>query len=136
MYRAALAAQNAGEAHVSGDRLVGALLRTDSIQEFCSRATVSATGVLESLGDAPSPSFEECAERAKSGPALELRPLDPLLKPVFDDVLQRESQLAISPLALLLRILRVDSSLASRLAPYGLTAEAILKDLDTGKENA
>jgi hypothetical protein len=134
MYRAALAAQIAGEPYVNGDRIAAALLRTDGLREFCLRAAVNAARVLEMIGDAPSPSFEDCEQRAKNGPALQFRPLEPLLKPVFDAVLERESQLAISPLALLLEILRVHPSLATRLAPHGLTPEAILTDMD--KENA
>lgn len=133
MYRAALAAQIAGESYVSGDRIIGSLLRTDGVREFCLRAAVDSARVLEAIGDAQSPSFEECEQRAKSGPALQLLPLDPFLKPVFDAVLHREGQFAISPLALLLEILRVHAALATRLAPYGLTAEIVGTDISREK---
>ncbi|MGZ5459568.1 MAG: hypothetical protein ACXW5U_10880 [Thermoanaerobaculia bacterium] len=37
MFWVALAAQCAGETHVTGNRIVVALFRTDSVRELCSR---------------------------------------------------------------------------------------------------
>jgi hypothetical protein len=135
MFRAALAAQTAGEPYVSAHRVAGSLLRTEAVHAFCSRARIDSALVLEAADEAQSLSFEECERRfaKEQQPDLQLRPLDPILKPVFDTVMERHGHLAISPLALLLEVVRAHPTLAARLAPLGLTQDALTADV--GKEN-
>lgn len=135
MYRAALAAQFAGEPYVGGDRIAGSLLRTDAVRQFCSRAQIDTAQILEALGDAEGPSFEECERRVQEqASALQLRPIDPALKPAFEAIMRRYGQLAVSPLALLLEVMCAHSAVAIRLAAHGLTPEAIRAEIGREKE--
>lgn len=134
MFRAALAAQAAGEPYVSADRIAGSLLHTDAVRDLCSRARIDSAQLLQVFDDPRAPSFEECARRLKEDPSpLPRRPLDPLLKPALDAFLARHGHLAIPPLQLLLEILRADPELATRLASHGLTPEVIRAEF--GNEN-
>lgn len=132
MFWAALAAQYAEERDVTASRIVAALLRTPSVSALCSQ---SALAVMD---DMQSPSFDECERGVMQDLAdkgLELgskahqdtvvrRHLEPVVKPVFDALLESD-QFMVSPLELLLALIRADASLAERLAPYGLTVATI-----------
>jgi hypothetical protein len=139
MFWVALAVQCAGETHVTAKRIVAALLRTDSVREFCSGAKIDSERVMDALEDSDTLSFAECERRVRSELAangLELgskehqdtvqrRPLDPAVRGVFDRMIERYGHIGLSPLELLLDIIRADPALAERLAPHGLNAEAI-----------
>ena len=139
MFWAALAAQCAEETQVTESRIVAALLRADSIKEFCSRAQIDGERVMDAVEDPQALSFAECERRVRSELAangLELgsrehqdtvqrRPLDPAVRGVFDRMIERHGQIGVSPLELLLDLIRADAALAERLAPHGLNAEAI-----------
>ena len=139
MFWAALAAQCAGETHMTANRIVAALLRADTIREFCSRAHIDAARVMEAVEDPQALSFDECERRVRSELAakglelasrehqatVQLRPLDPAVRGVFDRVIERHGHIGVSPLELLLDLMRADAALAGRLAPHGLSAEAI-----------
>src|SRR6185503_53388 len=51
MFRAALAAQSAGETHITAKRIVASLLRAHTVREFCSRAQIDAARVLDTVSD-------------------------------------------------------------------------------------
>ena len=139
MFWAALAAQCAGETQVTGSRIVAALFRADSVREFCSRAQIDSARVMDAVEDPQALSFAECERRVRSELAangLELgsrehqetvqrRPLDPAVRGVFDRMIEQHGQIGVSPLELLLDLIRADAALAERLAPHGLSAEAI-----------
>jgi hypothetical protein len=98
MFWAALAAQCAGETHMTANRIVAALLRANTIREFCSRAQIDSARVMNALEDPQRMTFEECERRVRSQLAvhgLELgsrehqatiqsRPLEPAVRGVFD----------------------------------------------------
>ena len=133
MFWAANAAQCAEERYVTVNRIVAALLRTPSVRALCSPTAFVA------MDDPGTLSFEECERRVMQDLAdkgLELgskehqatvqrRHLEPSVKPVFDAILERPEQFMISPLELLLALVRADASLAERLAPHGLTEGTI-----------
>lgn len=117
MLRAALAAQSAGETHVTARRIVASLLRADTVREFCSRAQIDSARVLDAVGD----EFDSTEYQAP----IERRPVEPLVRGVLDKVIEQHGQIGVSPLELLLDLMRADPALAERLAPHGLHAAAI-----------
>jgi hypothetical protein len=121
MFRAALAAQSAGEAHVTARRMVASLLRANTVRELCSREQIDWERVLDAVGD----EFDSMEYQA----AVELRPVEPLVRGVLDNVIEQHGQIGVSPLELLLDLLCADPALAERLAPHGLTAAAISAEL-------
>ena len=139
MFWAALAAQCAGEPHVTANRIAAALLRTPSATTFCTRSQIDSAVVCGAADDPERPSFADCerevsrdlAERGvelgsrEHQATLELRPLHPIVKPVFDAVVERREQFAIPPLELLLALIDADPALAERLARHGMTAGRI-----------
>ena len=112
MFRAALAAQRAGETHVTQERIVAALLRVDAVAERFPHA-------VEQFGDSPAPSLEECRDLM---PTVERRPLEPSVKHVFDGILERHGRLAIPPLELLAALMDADPALAARFRGQGFLA--------------
>jgi len=139
MFWAAAAAQCAGETHLTGNRIVVALFRTGALRELCERLQIAPAGVIDAVEDPRALSFEECERRVReelaasglefASPAhrasVPLRPLDPGVKGVFDAVLERHGHLGVSPLELLLDLIRADPVLAQKLARQGLTAASI-----------
>ena len=139
MFWAALAAQCAGEPHVTANRIAAALLRTPSISALCTRLQIDSAVVRGAVDDPARPSFSDCEREVSRDldergvelgsrehqAIVELRPVDPLVKPVFDAVLKRREQFAIPPLELLLAFIDADPTLAERLAHHGLTAGRI-----------
>lgn len=118
MLEAALVAHYAGESHLTGRRVVAALLRTDSARELCARAGMDHGRLVAAvddpqLGVVPAPQ------------GLVLLPLDSALLPVFGAVIERDGHLSASPLDLLRDILRADAALAELVAPCGLTPELL-----------
>jgi hypothetical protein len=134
MFWTALVAQCAGEPVVTGRRIVAALLRTESIAAFCARAGIDSARVRDAVDDPAELPFDECvrrveAELAEKGLAfashehqasVERRPLDPRVKGVFDDMIERHGQLGDTPLEVLFAVMRADPVLAGLLAPYGI----------------
>ena len=120
------------------NRIVAVLLRANTIREFCSRAQIDSARVMDALEDPQTLSFEECERRVRSELAvngLELgsrghqatiqsRPVEPAVREVLDRVIEQHGQIGVSPLELLLDLIRADSALAECLAPHGLNAEA------------
>lgn len=143
MFWAALAAQYAGESYVTRNRIIAALLRTESIADFCSRMHIDVSGLLDAVDDPETLSFRECqrmvtADLAEKGLELgsvehratvQRRSVDPSIRPVLDAVLDRHGYMAASPLELLLDVVQADATLAERLACYGLTAASIRTEL-------
>lgn len=139
MFWALLVAQCANETHVTSNRIIASLLRSESVSAFLSRAQIDAARLLEAVDDPQLLSFEECERRIHAELALneivlgseehrgrvQLRPLDPVAREVMNKVIERYGHVGVSPLELLREMLRADSVLASRLAPYGLDAEAV-----------
>jgi hypothetical protein len=139
MFRAALAAQCAGEPYMTANRIVASLLRTDSVRDLCSRAQIDIARVSEVVESSLTLSSEECErivmrDLAEKGlefaskehqASVQLRPLEPRMREMLDDILERHGQLAIPPLELLLLVIRADTALAESLAAHGLTAELI-----------
>ena len=121
MFWAALAAQSAGEPQITAKRIVASLLRATTVQEFCSRAQIDSAGVLDAVGD----KFDSTEYQAR----IEHRPVEPLVRGVLDKVIEQHGQIGVSPLALLLDLMRADPALAERLAPHGLNAAAIRAEL-------
>ena len=113
MFFAAVAAQGANEPSISTNRLVAALLRTNSVQQFCVKANVDLSAVLADGG-------VELGSDADPA-ALELRPLAPAIKRVLDPLIAQHGRIAISPLQLLRGLIGADPDLASRLKPFGLS---------------
>lgn len=148
MFMAAVAAEAADERYVSTHRIVASLLRTDAFREFCSRHEIDSAPLMAAADETQSLSFEICEGMAKKSlaernveflseqhqAALQLRPIDPTLGAVIGDVIARRGALAISPLALLLEVIRRHPALEARLASHGLTVHAIRADIE-GKEN-
>ena len=146
MFWAALAAQYAGEPDMTANRIVASLLRTDSVRELCSRAQVDIARVSEVVESALTLSSEECErmvmrDLAEKGLELgskehqagvQLRPLEPRMRGVLDEILARHGQLAIPPLELLLHVVRADAALAESMAPHGLDAETIRAAVEEG----
>lgn len=134
MFWTALVAQCAGEPVVTGRRIVAALLRTESIAAFCARARIDSARVRDAVDDPSVPTFDECvrrveAELAEKGLAfaskehqasVQRRPLDPRVKAVFDDMIERHGQLGDTPLELLLGLMRADPVLAGLLTSHGM----------------
>lgn len=139
MFWVAAVVHCAGETHVTANRIVASLLRTNALRDLCSRAGIDFAGLLRAVDELETPSFAECERRvwkdladqgipflSKENEArIERRPLDPALKPVFDAVFERYNAMTISPAQLLLDMIRADPALAERLAAHGLTAGAI-----------
>jgi len=144
MFWAALAAQCAGETHVTGNRLVASLLRTRAAGDFCARAGLDSARVLEAIDDPRALSFEECKrgvlrDLAEKGivfaskqhqATVETRPLEPIVRPVMKAVFERFGHIGAPPLELLRDLIRADPALAERLAPHGLDAESLGDALD------
>ena len=143
MFRAALAAQSAGETHITAKRIVASLLRANTVREFCSRAQIDSARVFGAVDDPQALSFEECERKVMQDLAdkglelgskehqasVERRPLEPAMKAALDALEQRPDHSAIAPLELLVDLIRADSALAERLAAHGLTAGAIATGL-------
>ena len=139
LFWAALAAECAGETHVTGNRIAAALLRSDSVRDFCSRAQIESARVLDAVDDPQTLSFDECERRVRSELArdgvelgsqqhrarVQLRPIDPVVRGVLDLIIERHGHVGVSPLELLRDLIRADPSLAARLMPHGLDADAI-----------
>jgi hypothetical protein len=135
MLWAAAAAQCAGETYLTGNRIVVSLLRTSAFRELCQRLDVAPADVIGAVEDPPVLSFDECERRVKGDLAVSglefaspehrdsvhLRPLDRAVKGVFDAVLEQHGHLGISPLELLLDLIRADPALEQSLAHQGLT---------------
>ncbi|SRR5688572_29945187 len=121
MFRAALVAQSAGETHITAKRIVASLLRANSVREFCSRAQIDSARVLDAVSD----EFDSTVDQAP----IEHRPVEPLVRGVLDKVIEQHGQIGVSPLELLLDLMRADPALAERLAPHGLNAAAIRAEL-------
>lgn len=144
MFWVALAAQCAGETHVTAKRIVAALLRTDSVRELCSRKQIDSARLFAAVEEPGTPSFEECQRRVRGDLAekglafaskehqasVQLRPLDPVAMGVVGAILERDGHLGASPLELLLDLIRADPGLAELLAPHGLDAESIRAALE------
>lgn len=122
MFRAAIAAQVAGESTVRAERIVAALLRTDSVQEFCARHGMDGERAADELDESAPPA------------QLELQPLDIAVQGVLDTMIADYGEIAGSPLEVLLAIIRADADLAARLGRHGLSAEAIASALDESSD--
>jgi hypothetical protein len=129
MFWVSLVVQCAGEPEVTANRIAVALLRTKSGRELLERRGTDPAAVIAAL-DAPGElSFEECARRMtadveKKGLAfaskehqetVEWRPLEPAVKKVFHEIIEREGALTIAPDELLLELMRVDPALATKI---------------------
>jgi hypothetical protein len=139
MFWAALAAQCAGETVVTRNRIVAALLRAGSVRELCSRARIDSARLLDAVDDPQALSFEECERRVRGElttkaielgseehrSGVQLRPMEPVAREVFDGIIERQGHIGVAALELLLALIRADPVLAQRLAPHGLTAQAI-----------
>lgn len=139
MLWAAAAAHCAGETQLTGNRIVVSLLRTGAVRELCRRLQIAPAEVIEAVEDPRVLSFEECERRVRGELAgnghefaspehrasVPLRPLDAGVKGVFGAVLERPGHLGVSPLELLLDLIRADPALAQILARQGLTAASI-----------
>jgi hypothetical protein len=144
MFRAAVVAQCAGETNVTANRILAALLRADTLTELCSRAHIDSALVMKAVEDPETLSFEECERRVRSElagngvafgsrehqAAIQYRPLDPVVRPVLDRTFQRHGHVAVSPLELLLDLIRADPAMAERLATHGLDATVISAGLE------
>ena len=145
MFWAALAAQYARESYVTRNRIVAALLRTESIADFCSRAHIDLARLLDAVDDPRSVSFRECermvtADLAEKGLELgsvehratvQRRSIDPSVRPVLDAAIDRRGSIALSPLELLLDLIGADAVSPTTLASYGLTADSIRTELES-----
>lgn len=134
MFWAALVAQCAGEAQVTASRIAAALLRTDT-----ARARLDSVRVLSAADDPQAISFEECEQRvrrelAASGTefaskehqaTVQLRPLEPHVRTVLGQLIDRDGAILVPPLPLLLELLLAHPALAARLASHGLSVESI-----------
>lgn len=139
MFWVAAAAQCAGEICLTENRIVVSLLRTNAFREFCQRLHIAPDEVINAIEDPQALSFEECERRVRRDLAvnghefasqehqasIQLRPLDPSVKGVFHAILEQQGQLGVSPLELLLDLIRTHPSLAQSLALHGLTADSI-----------
>jgi hypothetical protein len=120
MFRAAWAAQYAGEQTVTARRIAAALLSADSVREFCARARIDSALVLEVLGD---PCDREA--RSREPGSIQERPLDPAVRLSFDPIIERHGHVGVPPLELLQHLIRSDRALAELVAPHGLTADVL-----------
>lgn len=139
MFWAAAAAQCAGETHLTRNRIVVSVLRTNAVMELCQRLHIAPADVIDAVEDPHALSFEECERRVRRDLAayghefaskehqasIQLRPLDPGVKEVFHTVMEQHGHLGVSPLELLLDLIRADPALAERLALHGLSADSI-----------
>jgi hypothetical protein len=113
--------------------------------DFCLREQIESARVLEALEDDPSRlSFDECERRVRNRLAdqgvefgsnehrgtIQYRPVEPIVREVLDKVVEQHGNMGISPLELLLILIRADPALAERLAQRGLRADAISAALD------
>lgn len=142
-FRAALAAQCAGETHVMQRRVIAALLRTDSVRDFCARAQIDSARVMGAADGAGALPFHECERRvneelaeqhialgsSEHRAAVRLRPLDPRVRAVVDALIERDGCIDVSPLQLLLDLLRADPAIAAELALAGLRLEDLAAEL-------
>ena len=145
MFWVELVAEYAGEQYLTANRIVTSLLRTAALQNFCARAKIDHSRVLEALERLQEPTFEECerqvrerlaAQGLKLGSPTHLRQVqrrrvEPTLKDVFHRIITKYEHMALSPLELLLEVIRADAAAASLLEAHGLTAEAIAATLDS-----
>ena len=139
MFWVALAAQCAGEAHVTANRIAVGLLRTDAFRKLAERLRIVPADVIVAIEDPHVLSFEECERRVMQDLAakglefaskehqatVQRRPLEPPVKPVFDEILEEYGHLGVPPMELLRRVVSVEPVLAARLAEQGVTAEAL-----------
>jgi hypothetical protein len=141
MFWAALVADCAGEPLTRATRVAAALIRAPSVAEFCSRAGIALTPIKAALEDPETVTFNECqrivmTKLEEAGVELaskehlammqsRLRPLEPLVREVLDPMVAEQGHLALSPLQFLLELMRADSALAERLAPHGMSVEAL-----------
>ena len=132
--------QCAGETRITARRIAVSLLRTSSLIELLGRLQLELSDVLAAVEDAGTPSYDDCVRRvmselderglefasAEHQATVERRPLEqPAVKAVFDAILERHGAITVSPVDLLMDLLRADATLAGRLASCGLTIEAI-----------
>jgi hypothetical protein len=145
MFRAALAAQCADEPYMTRNRIVAALLRAESVRALCSRVGIDFVHIANAIEDPQTLSFEACERRVMTELAqkgvefgsaehlamVRLRPLDPAVRAVLDGVFfARHGHLAVSPLELLLDLIRADPALEARVAPHGLDEEVLRAALE------
>jgi hypothetical protein len=146
LFWAALAAQCADETYVTRNRIVASLLKTASVEEFCSRMRIDVERIREAVEDPGILSFAECERRVRDELAeigielgstehfarVKLRPIDPAVREIFDVVLVRQGHVAVSPTELLLQLIRADPALARLFAHHGLTVDVIVNALRDG----
>lgn len=144
MFWAALAAQCAGEPSITANRIIAALLRTETVRELCARARIDFMHLFTAVDDPATLSFDECErqvrrELAETGIELgskehqatvQLRPIEPAVRRVFDSDLTEHGRFAVPPRELLLKVMRADGRVAERLAREGLTVEVISRAIE------
>ena len=139
MFWALSAARCAGETHVTSGRIASAAFTTPSVAAFCEEAHLSCAH-LAAAADGPGVmATAECQRIAEQQLAEKgipigsrehldsVRPLphEPTARAVVHAVWSAADERAITPLELLLALIRADESLRARLASHGLNEEAL-----------
>jgi hypothetical protein len=146
LFWALLVARRSGEANVSRNRVLTALLRSTSVAEYCARVSVAPQDAIDATEDPQALPFGECARgiiRDLAQAGLDLGspehiatvrplPLEPAMQNAMQAVLEDRTSRTdvITPLELLVAMMRCDPALASLLALHGLDAAAIASSLD------
>ncbi len=128
MFWAQIAAQRAGESHVSASRIVASLLRIlglqgiDDFEERLQRVLDDLAARGLELGSRPL--MAEVESR--------LLPLDPAAESVLKSVWHREdlAEVVLKPQELLLAFVRAEPALAARLAESGVTEASLAADAE------
>lgn len=139
MFRAMLVAREAGEPALGARRIVAALLQTPSLMNLCARADVDPLKLIHDIDERDALPFEEGvrrvhAELAESGMQLGSRehvasvqplPLDSRLHEPVRVMLARAEASPVTPLEVLLIVVREDAGIAARFAERGLDTDRI-----------
>lgn len=139
MFRAAVAADFAGETYMSPSRVAAALIRTNAVEVFCGYERIGTPALINAADEPGEQPLADCERAAKLALAaqgttfgspehrrgIRPRPMAESLRREFDALLHCRRRAPVGPVELLSAVLRADAALARRLASAGLTAAAI-----------
>jgi hypothetical protein len=144
LFWALLAARCAGEPHVTSGRIASAALRSGSAAAYCEAAQLPLAELVAAADEPGVLASEECrrtVEHAIAQAGLEVGssehlmtirplPIEAAAQRVINALSAVPGERTITPLELLLALIRADASLRARVANHGLDEDALRRKVE------